>query len=96
MFGEHAGYISTDPEETSEKYNAQVDKQVKDILDESSKRVTQLLLTKEKELREISKNLFYYDYLTAEEIETILKGKNLNKEKVRNWDTKEPQYLIKF
>lgn len=34
MFGDQSpGYISSDPEETSEKYNAAVDKQVKDILD---------------------------------------------------------------
>lgn len=33
MFGEQAGYISSDPKDTSEKYNAMVDKEVKDILD---------------------------------------------------------------
>ena len=33
MFGENAGYISSDPNETSEKYNALVDKQVKAILE---------------------------------------------------------------
>jgi hypothetical protein len=52
-------------------------------------------LKKEKELRELSKNLFYYDYLTAEEIEKIIIGKKLDKEKVRTWENKE-QYLIKF
>ena len=35
MFGETAGYISTDPDSTSEKYNAMIDKQVKEILDVS-------------------------------------------------------------
>jgi hypothetical protein len=35
MFGETSGFLSTDSEETSEKYNALVDKQVKDILDVS-------------------------------------------------------------
>lgn len=39
--------------------------------------------------------MFYYDYLTAEEMETVIKGKKLNKEKVRNWTLKE-QYLIRF
>lgn len=29
MFGEQAGFISSEPDETSEKHNAQVDKQVK-------------------------------------------------------------------
>jgi hypothetical protein len=33
MFGEKAGYISADADSTSEKYNAMVDKEVKDILD---------------------------------------------------------------
>jgi hypothetical protein len=33
MFGDTSGYLSTDSEETSEKYNALVDKQVKEILD---------------------------------------------------------------
>jgi ATP-dependent Zn protease len=35
MFGENAGYISQDPDQTSEKYNAMVDKEVKEILDVS-------------------------------------------------------------
>jgi hypothetical protein len=54
-----------------------------------------LLLKKEKELRELSKNLFHYDYLDADEIKKIIEGKKLEKEKVRNWELKE-QYLIKF
>jgi ATP-dependent Zn protease len=33
MFGEETGYISSDPDQTSEKYNAMVDKEVKAILD---------------------------------------------------------------
>ena len=33
MFGEDAGYLSTSKEETSEQYNAQIDAQVKKILD---------------------------------------------------------------
>ena len=36
MFGEQAGYISSDSDQTSEKYNALVDKQVKEILEVSS------------------------------------------------------------
>jgi hypothetical protein len=35
MFGEKAGYISADADSTSEKYNAMVDKEVKEILDVS-------------------------------------------------------------
>lgn len=50
---------------------------------------------KEHELRELSKGLFYHDYLDAEEIKTIIEGKKLEKERVRNWEMKE-QYLIRF
>jgi hypothetical protein len=53
------------------------------------------LLSREKELREVSKQLFHHDYLNAEEIENIIKGKQLDKEKVRTWDHKE-EYLIRF
>ncbi len=54
-----------------------------------------LLTKKERELRDLAKNLFHYDYLDAEEIKNIIEGKKLEKEKVRNWELKE-QYLIKF
>ena len=54
-----------------------------------------MLTLKERELRELSKSLFHYDYLDAEEIKKIIEGKKLKKEKVRNWELKE-QYLIKF
>jgi len=84
MFGDSTGYISTDPDETSEAYNTMVDLEVKKILEESSVRVTKLLTTKDKELREVAKNLYQYDYLNAEEIEQIIKGKSLKKEKVRS------------
>ncbi len=33
MFGEQAGYMTADPDNASEKYNAMVDKEVKIILD---------------------------------------------------------------
>jgi ATP-dependent metalloprotease len=95
MFGETAGYISSDMDQTSEKYNAMVDKQVKEILDRSFERVNSLLSNKERELRELSKNLFFYDYLDAEEIKNVIEGKALAKDKVRKWEDKEP-YLIKF
>jgi ATP-dependent Zn protease len=42
MFTENSGYLSTDPNETSEKYNAIVDKQVKEILDVFSLTLTPL------------------------------------------------------
>lgn len=54
-----------------------------------------MLQLKEKELRDLSKNLFQHDYLDAEEIKLIIEGKPLKKEKVRTWELKE-QYLIRF
>ena len=45
-----------------------------------------MLSLKEKELRELSKNLFMHDYLDVEEIKTIIEGKKLKKEKVRDWE----------
>jgi len=66
-----------------------VDKEVKDILDDSYKRVNTLLQNKERELRELARNLFYFDYLTGEEMESIIKGGKLKKEKIREWTLKE-------
>lgn len=54
-----------------------------------------MLQSREKELRELSKSLFYFDYVDAAEIKDIIEGRGLTKEKVRKWDEKEP-YLIKF
>jgi ATP-dependent metalloprotease len=89
MFGEEGtSFISSDKNETSEDFNAQIDDKVKEILEKSSIRVSNLLKSKELQLRELSKNLFHYDYLNAEEIDTIMKGKKLNKEKVREWTGK--------
>ena len=42
----------------------------------------------------MAKNLFYYDYLTADEMKQVIEGKNLKKEKVRTWTNGE--YLIRF
>ena len=57
--------------------------------------MTSLLQSREKELRDLSKSLFQYDYLDADEIKNIIEGKPLAKEKVRTWELKE-QYLIRF
>jgi len=54
-----------------------------------------LILNKERELRELAKNLFFYDYLDAEEIKNVIEGKALSKDKVRKWEDKDP-YVIKF
>jgi hypothetical protein len=45
-----------------------------------------LLLSKEQEIRELSKNLYWYDYIDYEEMEKIFKGEKINKEKVREWE----------
>lgn len=95
MFGDTAGYISSGKDDNSEEYNALIDKEVKRILDESYDRVTKLLQAKEKHIRELSKNLYWYDYLTADEMDQIVKGKKLEgKEIVRDWEGEA--HVIKF
>ena len=111
MFSDLVGYNSTNFDDTSEEYNAQVDKAVKQILDvsetihfdltqclmmsilqESHKRVEQLLLSKDKELRRLASYLYEHDILDADEMDKIIKGKGLDKDKeeskVRELDTK--------
>jgi len=86
MFGEDLGYMATSYEELSEEMKSRTDAIVKKILKESEERVTKLLQSKELEIRELSKNLYWYDYLDAKEMEKIFKGEKLEKEKVREWD----------
>lgn len=86
MFGEDVGYMSSATDELSEEMKMQIDAKVKQILQESEERVEKLLLEKGAELRELSKNLYWYDYLNAEEMDKIFKGEGLTKEKVREWD----------
>ena len=74
-----------------------IDDKVKVILDESFERVRSLLQSKEREIRNLAKNLFWYDYLDHKEMEKIINGEDLPKEKVRVWDyQKEGEYIIKF
>ncbi len=40
----------------------------------------------EEELRKLSTALYLYDYLDKEEIEKVVKGKQLEKAKVREWE----------
>lgn len=97
MFGDNVGYISRSKSDTSDTHNAVVDNEVQKILDESSERVRNLLMSKDKELRELSKYLFQNDYLDADEMDRIISGKGLDPEKshkVRDW--KDEEYLIKF
>ena len=73
-----------------------IDEKVQQILDESKKRVTTLLTKHEKQIREISINLYKYDYLNKEEIETVMQGKKLDKSLVREFDSRVEDYAIKF
>ena len=51
MYGdEGSGFISSDKKETSDHFNAEVDRKVKALLDESFKRVSALLSEKDWEL----------------------------------------------
>lgn len=45
-------------------------------------------MKRERELRDLSKNLFWYDYLDHDEMEKVIKGDQLDKERVRQWDYK--------
>lgn len=84
MFGEEIGYMSSNTDELSEGMKAKIDHKVKEILQESENRVKDLLLKKGGEIRELSRNLYWYDYLTAEEMDKIFKGEKLEKDKVRD------------
>ena len=90
MFGDRISYNSTQQGQTSDEYNGEVDKAVKQILDESFERVKQLLETKDLELRRLSKALYEHDTLDAKEMDLVIRGKGLDKEKektkVRTWD----------
>ena len=83
MYGEDVGHMSTSTEDLSEEMKAIIDQKVKKILEESEKRVEALLMAKGPQLRDIAKNLYWYDYLDAKEMDAIYKGKKLEKEKVR-------------
>jgi ATP-dependent metalloprotease len=88
MFGEDLGYMSSSTDELSEEMKAKIDRKVKEVLQESELRVEKLLTDKGPELRELSKNLYWFDYLDAKEMEAIFKGEQVDKEKVRDWDAK--------
>lgn len=45
--------------------------------------------SKGSELRELSKNLYWYDYLDQKEMDQIFRGEKLEKEKVREWQDNE-------
>ncbi len=49
-----------------------------------------MLQTKDRELRRLSKALYEQDYLNADEMDKVIRGKGLGKEKdankVRTWD----------
>ena len=87
MFGDEVGYMSAGKEDLSEDQQAKVDKHVKKLLQESEQRVEKLLMRKGKELRKLAKNLYWYDYLDAKEMDLIFKGGEIkNKTKVREWE----------
>ena len=67
-----------------------MDLEVQKILDESFERVKQLLISKDKELRELAKQLYLHDYLDADEMDRIISGRKLDPEKtksVRSWES---------
>ena len=46
-------------------------------------------MEKEWQIRELSKNLYWFDYLDAAEMEKIFKGEEISKDKVRTWNEEE-------
>jgi len=58
--------------------------------------VTELLQQKERQIRDLSVNLYKYDYLDSAEIEKIMKHEKLKKESVREFDSKIDDYMIDF
>lgn len=85
MYGEDVGHMSSSTDELSEEMKAIIDQKVKKILEESEQRVEALLMGKGSKLRDIAKNLYWYDYLDAKEMDSLFKGEKLDKERVREW-----------
>ena len=97
MWGPEAGFMSTDNNEVSQELNSVIDERVRQILKESAERVTKLLTKREIEVRDLSKNLFWFDYLDSDEIEKVIKKQKLDKAAVRQWDyATQGEYVIKF
>ena len=85
FFGEELGFVTPEDkdQELSEEMKAKIETQVRKILRESEQRVEKLLDQKGKEVRELARNLYWYDYLNQDEMEKIFKGEKLDKERVR-------------
>ena len=96
MFGEDAGFVVAEKRESSEERLAMIDNKVQQILKESKERVSTLLKKKEREVRDITINLYKYDYLNQEDIQKLMDGKKLEKTNVREFDSKINDYIIKF
>lgn len=75
MYGDDVSFISRDKNDTSDEHNGQIDVAVQKILDDSFQRVSQLLTSKDRELRNLAKGLFLHDYLNADEMDKIISGK---------------------
>ena len=58
--------------------------------------MTTLLKKHEKQVRDITVNLYKYDYLNQEDIQKLMDGKKLEKTNVREFDSKINDYIIKF
>ena len=97
MFGDNVSFISRQKDDTSDTHNAEIDRQVQKILDDSFHRVKRLLQNKDKELRELAKGLYENDYLDADEMDRIISGKGLDPEKakVRQINKEQEEGMIK-
>lgn len=87
MFRELTGLMSADKKKFSEERQAEIDEAIQKVTENSYRRVCKLVEEKREEFRRLAKALYYYDYLEAEEIGRVIKGEELKKEKVRQWDS---------
>jgi hypothetical protein len=51
-------------------------------------------LRKDKEMRELAKSLYLYDYLDEKEIDSVMRGFPLDKEKIREHDSNKTHFYF--
>jgi len=97
MFGNELGFATITQKQGSEEYNADVDKVVKKILDDSFIRVCNLINMKETEIRRLARYLYEHDYLDSEEMDKVIRGERLTANKELNpvRQLKEESYGVK-
>ena len=57
--------------------------------------MTKLLMKKEQQVRDITINLYKYDYINQEEINCIMTGKKFDKTNVREFDSSIDEWIVR-